>query len=325
MRFLILPLILLLGSAGGYKFLDSELQEPDTFNHNYFDLESQGQSLRMAYIYKKPIVPNGKTVLLLHGKNFSSDYWAKTIAYLNDKGYAVLAPDQVGFGRSTQPQSYQFSFQQLAQNTKQLLDSLQITNPIVIGHSMGGMLATRFALMYPSCCSKLVLENPIGLEDWKLIVPYSTIDNENKKELNKTREDVKEYMSKSYFHNQWKNDYEPLLDESERHLKGKSFHAYAKNMALTTDMIFTQPVCYEFKNLHVPVSLIIGQLDRTVIGKEKAPAEAGQLGNYPVLGKKTAAEIKNCQLLEIPGVGHVPHIEDFNLFSRNLDQALKGI
>ncbi len=326
MRFLILPLILLLGSAGSYKFLNAELQEPDTFQHSYFNFESQGQSLRMAYLYKKPIVPNGKTVLLLHGKNFSSDYWTETIGYLNGKGYAVLAPDQVGFGRSAQPQSYQFSFQQLAQNTRLLLDSLGITNPVVIGHSMGGMLAVRFALMYPTVCSKLILENPIGLEDWKQTVPYATIDEENKKELNKTRETVKEYMIKNYFHGTWKNEYEPLLEESERHLKTKNFNAYAKNMALTSDMIFTQPVCYEFKKLKMPVSLIIGQLDRTAIGKERVPAEtAALLGNYPALAKKAAAEIRNCQLLEIPGVGHIPHAEDFDLFCRQLNQALRGI
>jgi pimeloyl-ACP methyl ester carboxylesterase len=169
-----------------------------------------------------------------------------------------------------------------------------------------------------------ILENPIGLEDWKLYVPYSTIDAENTKELSKTREDLKEYMKKNYFHSTWKEEYDALLEETARHQKSKSAHAYAHNMALTGDMIFTQPVCYEFKQLKMPVVLIIGKLDRTAIGKDRVPEEiAKQLGNYPVLAKKAAAEIKNCQLLELEAVGHIPHVEDFKLFTDNLDIALR--
>ena len=325
MRFLILPLMLLLGSAGSYKYIYKNLEEPDALEHSYMDFQSQGQKLRMAYIYKKPIVPNGKTVVLLHGKNFSSDYWVPTMNYLTEKGYAVIAPDQVGFGWSSQPQSYQFSFQQLAENTRLILDSLHISDAIIMGHSMGGMLATRFALLYPSLCSRLILENPLGLEDWKLSVPYATIDKENARELNKTRDTLKAYMLKNYFHNSWKQEYDQLLAESERHLKSKNFAAYAKNMALTSDMIFTQPVCYEFGNLKMPVALIVGKLDRTAIGKDRVPEErARQLGNYPVLAKKTATQIKNCQLMEMEGIGHVPHVENFKLFAQKLDLALSG-
>lgn len=47
-----------------------------------------------------------------------------------------------------------------------------------MSRSLGGMLATRFTLMYPSLVSRLVLVDPIGLEDWKAKgVPYLSIDN----------------------------------------------------------------------------------------------------------------------------------------------------
>ena len=48
-----------------------------------------------------------------------------------------------------------------------LLDSLDIDEVTVAGHSMGGMVATWFALMYPDRTSHLILENPIGLEDYR--------------------------------------------------------------------------------------------------------------------------------------------------------------
>ena len=92
-------------------------------------------------------------------------------------GYRVVAPDQIGFCKSTKPERYQYSFQQLAANTHALLASLGARSVVLIGHSTGGMLAARYALMYPDEVSALVLVNPIGLEDWKALgVPALTVD-----------------------------------------------------------------------------------------------------------------------------------------------------
>ncbi len=292
-------------------------------NIDYFNFVSQEQSFQMAYRYKKSANANAETVVLLHGKNFSHAYWDQTMNFLSEIGYNVLAPDQIGFGKSTKPVCYHYTFQQLAANTKQLLDSLKISKVIVLGHSMGGMLATRFALMYPDRCKKIILENPIGLEDWKQKVPYSTVDQEYKKELLKTRESIRTYMVKNYFHNEWKKEYEAILDQSAAYLQDADFENTAKSIALTSDMVFTQPVCYEFSSLSIPVTLIIGQADQTAIGKERAdPATAAALGNYPVLGKKIATEIRSCQLIKLDGIGHIPHIENFKLFSESLVKGL---
>jgi hypothetical protein len=45
------------------------------FPVKYLDLKIQGHDLKMAYMDVKPQKPNGKTVMLLHGKNFSGIYW----------------------------------------------------------------------------------------------------------------------------------------------------------------------------------------------------------------------------------------------------------
>lgn len=286
-------------------------------------IASQQLSLNIAYVYEKAPKPTGRTVLLLHGKNFSHTYWQQTMNALLEKGYDVVAPDQVGFGQSTKPVSYQFSFQQLADHTKRLLDSLKIGKVTVIGHSMGGMLATRFALMYPETCEHLILENPLGLEDWKTMAPYSTIDEEFSKERKKTREQLKDYFIKNYFHGEWKDEYDPVLNETASLSGSADSLAYAKCMALTSDMIFTQPVCYEFKYLKMPVSLIIGLADKTAIGKDRAGERmAARMGNYAVLGKRTAELIPGCKLIELEGIGHIPHMEDFGTFINALGQDL---
>lgn len=289
----------------------------------FFSVQNQGQALRMAFMDVPPARPNGKTVLLLHGKNFCGAYWDSTAAALAAKGFRVIMPDQVGFGKSSKPEQLQYSFQLLAQNTKALLDSLGIRKAAVLGHSMGGMLAARFALMYPDVTEKLVLENPIGLEDWKTVVPYQSVDQWYKNELTQNYSKIKQYQLDNYYAGQWT----PAYDKWARLLAAWTVHAdyprVAWNAALTYDMIFTQPVCYEFRNIQAPVLLIIGQRDRTALGKAAAPENVrGQLGNYPALGKKTAAEIKQARLVELEGVGHLPHIEAFDRFIDPLLQFL---
>jgi pimeloyl-ACP methyl ester carboxylesterase len=103
----------------------------------------------------------------LHGENFCAATWKQTIDVLVENGYRVVAPDQIGFCKSTKPKHYQYTFQQLARNTHALLASLGLIDVTLIGHSTGGMLAVRYALMYPGETKQLVLVDPIGLEDWK--------------------------------------------------------------------------------------------------------------------------------------------------------------
>src|SRR5579863_7531114 len=144
----------------------------------HFPFTSQKVPMQMAYMDVPAVAPsNGRTAVLLHGKNFCSATWEQTIAALSAAGYRVIAPDQIGFCASTKPAHYQYSFQQLATNTRALLQRLGISRITLIGHSTGGMLAARYALMFPREVEQLVLVNPIGLEDWKALgVPSRTID-----------------------------------------------------------------------------------------------------------------------------------------------------
>lgn len=300
----------------------SDYQYP--YEVHYLDLKSQNNDLKMAYMDVQPQKPNGKTIMLLHGKNFNGAYWQKTAKDLSEKGFRVIIPDQIGFGKSSKPQSYQFSFSQLAENTKAILDQLQIDKAIILGHSMGGMVATRFTLLYPEKVQKLILENPIGLEDYKTFASYQTIDQAYQSELKNTAGTYKNYQMKFYYDNQWKKEYQPWLDLIAGWTLHKDYPQVAWDAALTSDMIYNQPVCYEFKNIKTPTLLIIGTRDRTAIGKDRAPKELqSKMGQYQELGKKTQREIAGSKLVELENVGHLPHIEVYPKFFTALYEFIK--
>src|SRR6266545_2609209 len=263
----------------------------------FFRWRAQGQDLEMAYMDVQPARASRGAVLLLHGKNFSGAYWRSTIAALVRDGYRVIVPDQIGFGKSSKPRNFQFTFQALALHTRDLLDRAGVGDVAVIGHSMGGMLAARFALMFPERARQLVLINPIGLEDWKRVVPYQPVDTSYEKERTRTPEQYRDYMTKSYFGGNWKPSYEPLVEILAGWSQGPDRDLIAWDSALTSDMIFTQPVLYEFPDIAVPTLLIIGQRDRTALGKELVPPEtAATLGDYPALGRRAAAAIPGAEL-----------------------------
>lgn len=309
----------------------TEALDPELTNYQYpyparfYEADTQGQKLRMAYMDVAAEKPNGRTVVLLHGKNFSGAYWAPTIRALTAEGYRVVAPDQIGFGKSSKPASYQFSFQALAANTRALLDSLGVERFALVGHSMGGMLAVRLALMYPERVERLVLVSPIGLEDWKLVAPYRTVDENFAQELRATPESIREYQRVNYFGGVWKPEYEALVEILAGWTRHPEYRRVAWNAALTSDMIFTQPVLYEFEHLKAPTLLIIGQRDRTAIGKERAAREvAARMGDYPALGKAAARRIPGARLVEIAEAGHLPQVDSFPEYARALLDFIAG-
>lgn len=290
-----------------------------------FKFQSQGQALEMGYMDVAPSgVGNGRVAVLLHGKNFCAATWEDSIKALSAAGYRVIAPDQIGFCTSSKPANYQYSFQQLSLNTHALLESLGIDKAAIIGHSTGGMLATRYALLYPQQTDKLVLVNPIGLEDWKALgVPYRSVDQWYERELKLSAEGIRKYEQSTYYVGRWKPEFDKWVDMLAGLNKGAGHQAVAWNSALIYDMIFTQPVFYEFPQLKVPTLLMIGDADTTAIGSDIASPEVkAKIGNYKVLGKQVAGMIPGAQLMEFPGMGHAPQMEEPEVFNKALVAGL---
>jgi pimeloyl-ACP methyl ester carboxylesterase len=327
--FLVVLLLTLSGTACAEGSVTGYGVELDGFTYPYpvkhFSFTSQGQELRMGYMDVKPKrEPNGQTVVLMHGKNFCGATWESTIALLADAGYQVVVPDQIGFCSSTKPANYHYSFQQLASNTMALLQNAGVSHAILIGHSTGGMLATRFALMYPETVEKLIMVNPIGLEDWKALgVPGRTVDQWYERELKLSADGLRQYEKSVYYGGRWKAEYDRWVDMLAGLNRGPGHKLVAWNSALIYDMIYTQPVVYEFPLLRVPTILMLGDADVTAIGSDIAPKEVkAKIGNYKLLGKQVIKTIPDGRLIEFPGLGHAPQMEDPALFHKVLLDVL---
>jgi pimeloyl-ACP methyl ester carboxylesterase len=273
---------------------------------------AQEMDLTMAYMDIAAPKPNGQTVVLLHGKNFCGATWEGVIQAITDAGYRAVIPDQIGFCKSDKPRDYTYGLHELAANTQGLLRKLGIAQPILIGHSMGGMLAIRMAMSFPDQVGGLILLNPIGLEDWRAKgVPERTLDELFATERTTDAARIKAYQQKVYYDGRWTPAYDRWVGMLASMYSGPDGDTVAWAQAKTSRMVFSDPVIHELERIQAPVALLIGGKDTTAIGRDRVgPEIAATLGRYPELARGASARFKNLSDLQIwPDLGHSPHIE----------------
>jgi pimeloyl-ACP methyl ester carboxylesterase len=301
-------------------------KELDGFEYPFavetFEFNSQNQNLKMRYMDVGDKDAE-KIIVLLHGKNFSGYYWERVAKDLLKRKYRVIIPDQIGFGKSSKPDYYQYSFGQLGLNTKSLLDSLNLKKYDVVGHSMGGMLAVTFAVNYTQSVNKLILINPIGLEDYGKYVEFKDVNFFYKNELGTTVDKARNYQENNYYDGKWSSEYEQLLVPLKGMLAGDDWKLVAWNNALTYGPIFSENIVDRLSQITNETFLIIGTRDKT--GPGRAWLKQGvtrKLGEYKKLARNTKKLIKGSTLFELEGLGHMPQYENYSAFKKVFDKVL---
>jgi pimeloyl-ACP methyl ester carboxylesterase len=272
--------------------------------------------LNMAYMDVAPDgEPNGRTALLLHGRNFPSSYWQSAIKALAADGYRVVVPDQIGFGKSSKPLT-DLHFDQLARYTAGLLDALKIETVDIVAHSMGGMLATRFARAYPDRVGRLVLAGPIGLEDYRRYVPPVPSETLIEQEAKLTPDSYRRWLMTAYAVSLPEAALEPYVEARTRIAGAADYPRWLTAYANSYQMIWREPVADEIPLLTSPVLFVIGENDHVAVGRDFAPeALRGKMGQNVRLARDLAAKMPQAQVEVFEGIGHLIHLEAAERFN----------
>jgi pimeloyl-ACP methyl ester carboxylesterase len=135
----------------------NEFQKP---MQPYPGLEQYAQTVdlprnRLRLFYYAAGAPQQPAALLLHGLGDEADTWRYLIEPLSSR-WRVIAPDLPGFGRSEKPKrAYTLEF--LRGCLFELLELLSVRQVLLVGHSLGGMLAHGMLLEQPGRTSGLIL------------------------------------------------------------------------------------------------------------------------------------------------------------------------
>ncbi|MFI6167486.1 4,5:9,10-diseco-3-hydroxy-5,9,17-trioxoandrosta-1(10),2-diene-4-oate hydrolase [Nocardia sp. NPDC051052] len=263
--------------------------------------------------YHEAGVGNGPTIVLLHGGGPGASSWSnfsRNIPVLA-QNFHVLAVDQPGYGQSDKPTEHPQYFVHSASALKDLLDHLEITSRVhLLGNSLGGGAAVRFALDYPDRAGKLVLMGPGGLST-NLFAPDPT---EGVKLLGKfsyqpTRENLEAFLRIMVFDQSLITD--ELIDERFASASTPESLAAARAMGKSfAGADFEKGMLWrDAYKLRQPVLLIWGREDRV----------------NPLDGALVATKvIPRVQLHVFGGCGHWAQLEKFDEFNRLTGDFLAG-
>ena len=276
---------------------------PYPYPSAYFNLTTYGQDVRMAYMDVAPLgTPNGHTVVLLHGNNFAGFYFGNLAEAIRKEGFRVIIPDQMGYGRSSKP-IIPYSFNDFARNTRNLLASLNIQKAMIVGHSMGGMLAARFATQYPAVTERLVIYNPIGVVDSRFDRPAQSVDDGYKQTLGQNYQNIRASLMRYVAHNPaaWNQTFETYARIRYGWTLSADWPRLAMVQTLIGNVNYADPVVYDWPHIKAP-TLAFGGADDFLAGTPAIfQARMKVLADSVPDGKG--------RLLLIPGLGHVPHLE----------------
>ncbi|WP_432185561.1 lysophospholipase [Streptomyces tendae] len=118
--------------------------------------------------------PGGRpryVALLVHGYGEHTGRYEEVAGVLNGHGAAVYAPDHAGHGRSDGERVVVEDFEDVVTDVHAVAELARAAHPelpvVMIGHSMGGLIAARYAQRHPGELTALVLSGPV-IGDWEL-------------------------------------------------------------------------------------------------------------------------------------------------------------
>ncbi|MGW5320020.1 4,5:9,10-diseco-3-hydroxy-5,9,17-trioxoandrosta-1(10),2-diene-4-oate hydrolase [Nocardia thailandica] len=264
--------------------------------------------------YHEAGVGNGPTIVLLHGGGPGASSWsnfARNIPVLAER-FHVLAVDQPGFGRSDKPVDHPQYFVHSSSALEALLDHLEIEGRVhLLGNSLGGGAAVRFALDYPGRAGKLVLMGPGGLST-NLFAPDPTEGVKLLARFNgePTRANLEAFLRIMVF------DQSLITEElvEERFASASTPEALAATRAMGKSFAgadFEKGMLWrDAYKLRQPTLLIWGREDRV----------------NPLDGALVATKvIPRVQLHVFGGCGHWAQLEKFDEFNRLATDFLLGL
>src|SRR5246127_2685996 len=275
-----------------------------------FDVTNEGEQLKMGYMdIGASGQPNGRAVVLLHGRNFPASYWAPVIKTLTDAGYRVVVPDQIGFGKSSKP-SGELHFDTLARNTIALLDHLGIAKADIVAHSMGGMLGVRIARAYPDRVRHLLLAAPIGLEDYRLYVPPTPTEKILEHEDKLTADGYRKQLQTNYSLKLPPEQVTPFIDARFNIKASAEYPRWLRAFVASAQLIYREPVAHEIPLITQPTLFIMGADDHNAPGKANAPeALRPKMGQNAELARALAAKMPNGRAEVIENAGHLVFLD----------------
>jgi abhydrolase domain-containing protein 6 len=232
---------------------------------------------------------HGEPVVLLHGFGASADSWNRFAKPLT-KRYRVIAPDQPGWGASTRLESASYGYPAQVERLHQFLSALGLKRVHLVGHSMGGFIASAYAASYPDEVITLGLIAPHGMAEPEPSELFRDVAKGDNWLVASTRQEFDRLLNKVFA----KRPYAPKAVLN--YLADHAIRNSAKSAKIFAEMQTNDPPLVDrLPNITAPALIVWGDQDRVL---HVSCADLFRQG------------IKSSELMIIPGSGHMPLVEN---------------
>jgi 2-hydroxy-6-oxonona-2,4-dienedioate hydrolase len=278
--------------------------QDQAYFQRYYRLSKQLTSQKFVNVngymirYLEAGSPDRKILVLLHGIGASAERWSRVIPTLS-REYRVIAPDIIGFGYSDKP-AVEYTMDFFIDFFRSFLDNLGISKASIIGSSLGGYIATEFAIKFNHMVEKLVLVSPAGM----MRRSNPTLDRYIMAALYPEYQRVYDAFSEMVYDSNAINQ-EILMDFMNRMSLPNAKHAF---MSTLLGLRYAPDLRGRLSNITAPTLLVWGDDDTTIPLAEYS----NQYNGIPNMEELVV--IKNCR--------HVPHVEKPATFNRIVSKFL---
>ncbi len=256
-------------------------------------------------VYSENDVKSDVTLVLIHGFGGNKDTWNRIVAEWDDK-YHVIAIDLPGHGESVSKRTLSYTIADQAERIYTFLEAKKLKGVYLLGHSMGGAIALRFAGSHEEDLKALILIDAMGLEQTKSDgVKLVEISDKNPLYDVCTEERLETLLNYSMYKPPYIPDIikEALLQEKcgRRDLEKVLYEEMYKDVCCLDDIA---------KKIHIPTLILWGDKDRMT-----------HVDNATLFHDT----IKKSQLVIFKEMGHVPILEDPEKTADEIDKFIKQI
>jgi 3-oxoadipate enol-lactonase len=240
----------------------------------------------------------GRPIVFIHGLGWDHTLWGRQIERLRGR-YRVIAADTRGHGETDKPEG-PYTIEQFVADWASLLDKLAVSSALIVGFSLGGMIAQRLALLRPDLVGSLVL-----------VSTTCRVPAVGREQMNERLAAMKasgaraaaEVAAKSVFSAAWRSEHPGQLDDFIAWRAGQDQAALREVMRAVANFDTAAELC----NIKVQTLVV------TALGDKLMPPQAQA---------SLAQLVAGAQQVHIHDAGHMVSIEKAHQFDAALDDFL---
>ncbi len=248
----------------------------------------------------------GPALIFVHGLAGNVTHWVNVAPHFVDR-FRVIGLDLIGGGETDKPDT-PYSIDLMVAQVLALMDRLGLRKATLIGHSLGGMVATRFATLHPERLDRIVLVNPAGLQPMPLPVRVAGHRLLRAGLLSRLLPRVWRTILANVFYND--NEYtQSFIHTVDTTMVNEDIHDIARLMDRLRFDLLDHNYAPLLPKLQTPTYVIWGEKDRLVPARWL---------------RRASKRLPNVTCEEIPRCGHMPIIERPARVIAFLNSALSG-